>query len=303
MALPPTLRSPVDERAWLIDGTAYVFRAFFSVRMLHAPDGTPVNALLGLANTLRRLYGQRRPRWVGVCFDAGARTFRNDIDPQYKANRGDPPEELVPQFDLCRALTEKMGLATYSRPGLEADDLLATLCADQRARGREVVLVSGDKDLGQLLGEGVRQYDLARDVEWGAEDLPDRMGVRAEQICDYLGLMGDSTDNIPGVRGVGPVAARALLSHFCDLNAIYEDLAAVEALPVRGAKSLRQRLEQGREDAERSRRLATLVLDAPLDLAEESLVPGSPRADWMNFCQRVGLAGFGQRWELDRAST
>ena len=133
------------------------------------------------------------------------------------------------------------------------------------------MLVSGDKDLGQLLDDGVRLYDLAKGDEFGAADVPTRMGVRAEQIVDLLALMGDSSDNIPGVRGVGPKAACALLDHFDDLEAIYAGLDAVPSLPVRGAKSLRAKLEACREDAERSRVLATVRRDVPLGLEVDDM--------------------------------
>lgn len=273
----------------LVDGTAYVFRSFFSVRPLQAPDGTPVNAVLGLGTTLRRLLRERRPEWTAVAFDAGPKTFRNEIDPAYKANRGEPPEELVPQFELCLQLSRAMGLPTFCVEGFEADDLLATLAADQRRRRREVLLVSADKDLGQLLRPGVRQYDLARDDEWGEEDLPERMGVRAAQVCDLLALMGDKTDNIPGVRGVGAVAAKALLHRFEDLDAIYADLDEVARLPVRGARSLADRLRAGESDARRSRELARLVDDLPLALGPQALRYRGPSSELEAFCLRWGL--------------
>lgn len=285
----------MDHRAWLIDGTAYVFRSYYSVRPVHAPDGTPVHAALGLGMTLARLLREADPRWIAVAFDAGPTTFRNEIDPLYKANRAAPPEDLVPQFDLCRSLSEQMGLATFCQPGFEADDLLATLCRDQRGRGREVLLVSGDKDLGQLLGPRVRQYDLARGQEWGAEDLPERMGVRPEQVCDFLALMGDASDNVPGVKGVGKVAATALLARFEDLEAIYADLDAVGALPIRGAKHLAARLQRGRDDAWRSRRLVELVDDLQLGLDDATLDRRPPHPKLGEFCTRWGLPDLGRR--------
>lgn len=251
-------------RACLVDGTAYLFRGYYSVRPMHAADGTPVNAIVGLGNALVRVLRQHRPTHVGVAFDAGRFNFRHRIDPAYKANRGDPPADLVPQFDLARALTEAMGLATFCVPDFEADDVLATLTTHARAAGLEVLLVSGDKDLGQLLEPGVDQYDLGRGEQWSGADLPARIGVRWDQVCDLLALAGDGSDNISGVRGVGPKAATALLAAFDDLDAIYARLDEVPDLPVRGAKTLRDRLAAGRVDAERSRVLATVRRDVPL---------------------------------------
>ncbi len=252
--------------AYLIDGLAYVFRSFYGMRSMSAPDGTPINAVFGLGMTLQKLLNEHEPELVACCFDAGADTFRNEMFPAYKANRGSPPEELVPQFDLCRELAARMGLATVMAPGYEADDLIATLTGRLRAAGHEVVIVTGDKDLAQLLAPGVRIYNLAKDDWWTAAGVPGRMGVRADQVGDYLALTGDAADNIPGVRGVGPKAAVALLAEFDNLEAIYADLARVAALPVRGARSLRGKLEAGRDSARLSRRLVTLDSAAPCEL-------------------------------------
>lgn len=255
----------MSEHACLIDGTAYLFRGYYSVRPMTAPDGTPVNAVAGLGNALVRVLRERRPTHVAVAFDAGRFNFRHRIDPAYKANRGDPPDDLVPQFDLARQLTEAMGLATYCVEDFEADDVLATLTTHALEARLPVLLVSGDKDLGQLLQPGVAQYDLGRGESWTGEDLPARMGVRWDQICDLLALAGDSSDNIPGVRGVGPKAATALLGALGSVDGIYAQLDAVAALPVRGARTLRDRLEAGRAAAERCRQLAAVRRDVPLD--------------------------------------
>ena len=286
----------MNEHACLIDGTAYLFRGYYSVRPVHAADGTPVNAVLGLGNALARLLRDRDPSHVAVAFDAGRYTFRHRIDPAYKANRGDPPEDLVPQFALAQQLTEAMGLATIGVPDFEADDVLATLTTISRESALDVVLVSGDKDLGQLLEPGVRLFDLARAIEFGAEDLPARMGVRADQLVDLLALMGDSSDNIPGVRGVGPKAASALLGHFDSLEAIYASLEEVETLSVRGARSLRRKLEEFRADAERSRELATVRRDVPLGLEVDDLRwEGADPDALVEFTARWSLGGLADR--------
>ena len=176
----------MPETVYLIDTMAYVFRSFYGMRSMSAPDGTPINAVFGLGMTLQRFLAGHDPKMVACCFDAGSRTFRNDIFPEYKANRGDPPEELVPQFDLCRALVEHMGFPVAMTPGFEADDLIASLTVRLREAGHEVVIVSGDKDLAQLLEPGVRIYNLAKDQWWDAEGVPDRMGVRACQVVKIV---------------------------------------------------------------------------------------------------------------------
>ena len=283
----------MSELACLVDGTAYLFRGYYSVRPMQAPDGTPVNGVVGMGNALARLLRDRRPSHVGVAFDAGRFNFRHRIDPTYKANRTEPPPELVPQFDLAKQLSEAMGLATFCIADYEADDVLATLTAHARAAGLRVLLVSGDKDLGQLLGPGVSQYDLGRDDEWTGEHLPTRIGVRPEQVRDLLALAGDSSDNIPGVRGVGPKAAIALLAAFGDLDGIYARLDEVEALPLRGAKALRAKLEAGRELALRCRTLACVCEDVPLDTGD----PPASRLRWQG-ADREQLETFTRQWGL-----
>lgn len=284
----------MPESAYLIDATAYVFRSYYAMRPIAASDGTPVNAVFGLGMTLQKLLRDHTPALAACCFDAGSHTFRNDLYPDYKANRGAPPPDLAPQFDLCRELAARMGFATAVCPGFEADDLLATLAARLRADGHEVVIVSGDKDLAQLLAPGVRLYNLARDDWWDAAGVPRRLGVRADQVVDLLALTGDAVDNVPGVRGVGPKAAQALLAAFDDLASIYDDLDRVATLPVRGAKSLRGKLDRGREAAWLSRRLVELAADAPCDLARDDLrYAGADGA---------ALDAFAQAWGLGRVA-
>ena len=280
----------------LIDGTAYLFRGYYSVRPSTSPDGTPVHAVIGLGNALARFLREREPSHVAVAFDAGRFNFRHRLDPTYKANRSEPPDDLVPQFDLAKELTEAMGLTTVCIPDYEADDVLATLTTIARDDGRDVLLVSGDKDLGQLLEPGVRLFDLAKREEFGHEDVPARMGVRADQVVDLLALMGDSSDNIPGVRGVGPKAAVALLGRFDSLDAIYADLDAVAALPIRGARNLAAKLVEHREAAERSRVLATVRRDVPMGLGTDDLEwEGADADDLVGFTARWGLGGLADR--------
>jgi DNA polymerase-1 len=279
------------QTAYLIDGMAYVFRAYYAMRSMSAPDGTPINAVFGLGMTLQKFLNAHRPPLVACCLDAGAHTHRNELYPLYKANRGAPPPDLVPQFDLCRELVTALGIPVAMCPGFEADDLIATLTDRLRAARHPVVIVSGDKDLAQLVGPGVQIYDLAKDTWWDETSIPARLGVRAGQVLDLLALTGDAVDNIPGVPGVGPKAAVALLSAFANLESIYADLARIESLPLRGARALRQRLERGRDSAFLSYRLASLVREAPCDLAAEDLrYQGAESAVLAAFAERWGLA-------------
>lgn len=276
--------------AWLIDGMAYVFRSYYGMRPLAAPDGTPVNAVFGLGMTLQKFLKDHRPELAACCFDAGVATFRNELYPPYKANRGEPPADLLPQFDLCRELTARMGFATAVSPGFEADDIIATLTGRLLENGHQVVIVSGDKDLAQLLQPGVRLYDLARD-RWRDEcDVPGWLGVQASQVVDLQALTGDTVDNVPGVRGVGPKAAAALLGAYRNLDAVYDDLDGIERLPLRGAAGLRRRLEEGRAMARLCRQLVALRNDAPCGVDVTQLA----------YCGADGpaLDEFAARWGL-----
>lgn len=284
----------MPQTVYLIDTMAYVFRSFFAMRSMSAPDGTPINAVFGLGMTLQKFLGDFQPSMAACCFDAGAKTFRHELYPAYKANRGAPPEELVPQFDLCRELVEKMGFATVMTPGFEADDLIATLTTRLREKNHEVVIVTGDKDLAQLLEPGVRIYNLAKGEWWDEAGVPDRMGVRATQIIDYLALTGDAVDNIPGVRGVGPKAATALLAEFPNLDAIYDNLERVESLKVRGAKSLRKKLEIDHANALLSWKLADLDHEAPCNLEIGDL--------GYSGAEKSRIEAFATKWGLGRVA-
>ncbi len=276
--------------AWLIDGMAYVFRSYYGVRPIAAPDGTPVNAVFGLGMTLQKLLKDHKPEHVACCFDAGQRTFRSDLYPPYKQNRGEAPEDLIPQFDLCRALAGHMGMATVMVPGFEADDIIATLTTRLLASGHEVVIVSGDKDLAQLLRPGVRQYDLSKEQWRTHDDVPAWMGVHAHQVVDLQALTGDQVDNVPGVRGVGPKAAVALLEVYGTLEAIYADLDGVEALPIRGAAGLRRKLEEGREMAHLCRQLVQLHHDVPCGIETTELAyTGADSETLEAFAEQWGL--------------
>ncbi len=256
---------------YLIDASIFVFKAWFSLPdSLTDAQGRPVNAAQGYAGFLLRFLRERRPRQLAVAFDESLTTsFRNQIYPPYKANRELPPPELEHQFALCRAFTRALGVAEFASDTYEADDIIATLAARLRPADG-VVVVSRDKDLAQLVGPADRLWDGAGEM-FDQAALRARFGVETTQLCDYQGLVGDAVDNIPGVVGVGPKAAAALLSARADLEAIYADLPAVESLDVRGARRLRGLLETHRDAAFLSRELATLHTGVPLDIDARGL--------------------------------
>jgi len=257
----------------LIDASFFVFRAYYSVGMeMTDGDGQPVNAVYGFGRFLGDLLEEAKPAHVAVAFDESlSSSFRNAIYPAYKANREPAPPELKRQFGLCRELCRLLGLAEFGSPTHEADDIIGTIAARLRASGHCTVLVTRDKDLAQLVRDGDHYWDYAGARRFAYGDIEGQFGVRPERMADYLALTGDSVDNIPGVPGVGPKTAAALLRDFVSLEDIYEGLERVGTLPIRGAGKLAEKLAQHREAAYFARRLTTIACDMPLDVSAETL--------------------------------
>lgn len=249
----------------LIDGPVYVFRAYHSLPPMTAPDGTPTNAAYGFANALIKYLADTSATHAAVAFDFSGGSFRNAIEPEYKAQRGAPPDDLVPQFELCVRVARALGLAVFAREGYEADDLLATLADRLLADGASSRVVTSDKDLAQLVREDARivAYDLARDELRDADGVRSKFGVDPDQIPDYLGLVGDAVDNLPGVPGVGPKGAGAALRAFGKIEHIPADPREWEGVGVRGAARIAALIDAHRERALRTRELATVVRDVP----------------------------------------
>lgn len=294
-AAPAT--SEVGPELLVVDATALLFRAFFGMQPRYSPAGVPIGAVLGLAQLLSQVVRRRRPRHVALVYDAGRETFRNRIDPRYKAQRGEPPPELVPQFELALRLGQALGFAAYSVPDYEADDLMATLARRAREAGASARLVSVDKDVCQLVRDaapGVCVEDPRTAEVCDEAGVRQRMGVAPGRVVDAMALIGDSSDNIPGVRGVGPRAAVALLEAFENLEGIYADLGRVEALDLRGARGLARKLEAGRAEAFLARELVRLCDAAPVD--EVAAAPGRAAAP----CGPGGLLAH-TRWHGPRA--
>jgi 5'-3' exonuclease len=249
----------------LIDAPVYVFRAYYSMPPMSAPDGTPTNAAYGFANTLIKYLVEARVSHCAVAFDHSGESFRNAIEPGYKAQRGDPPEDLVPQFDLCRRVARALGLAVFSKRDYEADDLLATLAERLVAQGASARIVTSDKDLTQVVREDGRivAYDLARDEVRDADGVRQKFGVDPQQIPDYLGLVGDSVDNLPGVPGVGPKSASAALRAFGQIEHIPADPLEWAELGIRGSARVAGLIDAHRERALRTRDVASVCRDVP----------------------------------------
>ena len=269
---------------YLVDASVYIFRAWFSM-----PDdfvnaaGEPTNAVYGFSGFLCNLLEQTAADHVAVAFDVSlSSSFRNEIYPEYKANRDPAPEELKRQFAWARSVAEAMGLRCYADPRYEADDLIGTLATYWRERGHPVCVVTADKDLAQLVGDNDSWWDFSRNNRLDARQLTEKFGVAPEQMADYLALTGDSVDNIPGVPGVGPKTASALLRFFGDLDSLFERIDEVPFLSIRGAKSLHRKLADHRETAELARRLTVIDTTVESALAEPDIRRGDTDAVALN---------------------
>jgi DNA polymerase I len=267
-------REPVH----LVDASYFVFRAYYSVGIeMTDVNDEPVNALYGFGRFLGDLLEEAKPAHIAVAFDESlSSSFRSEIFPAYKANREPAPPELKRQFALCRELCRLLGIAEFSSPTHEADDIIGTIAARFRERGHSSVLVTRDKDLAQLIRDGDAYWDYAGERRYGYADIEGQFGVRPERMADFLALTGDTVDNIPGIPGVGPKTAAALLRAFASLEEIYEGLEKVPKLPIRGAGKLPGRLREHREAAFFARRLTTIACDMPLEVTAESIARRAP---------------------------
>jgi len=265
-------------QTYLIDASIFVFRAWFTIPDdMTDPQRNPVNAVYGYARFLGDFLEQVKPDYVAAAFDVSLTTsFRNELYPDYKANRESAPPELKRQFAQCREITRALGVRECADSTYEADDLIGTLAAGLRRSGHALTIVSRDKDLLQLLEDGDSFWDFAGGKTIRHHEVPQAFGVRAEQMPDFLGLAGDAVDNIPGVPGVGQKTAARLLAHFDHLEDLYDDLPRIATLPLRGAAGVIKRLAEHRAQAELCRELARIRCDAPMDVSESSVARQPP---------------------------
>ena len=237
------------------------------------PDGTPVNAVYGFTNMLIKLIQDTDADHIAVIFDAARKTFRNDIYPEYKAQRPPPPEELIPQFELVREATRAMNVACIEMDGFEADDLIASYAKAAKEAGAEVTIVSSDKDLMQLVDDHVTMFDAMKNREIGADQVVEKFGVGPDKVIHVQALAGDSTDNVPGVPGIGVKTAAQLIEEYGDLEGVLSHAEEIKQ-PKR-----RQSLIEHAEDARVSMKLVTLRDDVPLPMAMADLLVKPPEPD------------------------
>ena len=266
-------------RLILVDGSSYLFRAFHALPPLANSKGLNTGAAKGVIGMLKRLQADNPNDQLVVIFDAKGPTFRNEIYSDYKANRPPMPEELREQIEPIHNVIRAMGLPLISISGVEADDVIGTLSKMATAEKRPVLISTGDKDMAQLVNDYVTLVNTMTQVVMDRDGVVEKFGVPPELIIDLLALMGDSVDNIPGVAGVGEKTALALLQNLGGISDIYSQLDRVAELPIRGAKSLGEKLSASKEIAELSYVLATIKTDCELALSESDLRSSSPDTD------------------------
>ena len=286
-----------EARTYLIDASPYIFRSFFSLpSSMTDAAGNQANAVYGFARFLLKLLREERPAAVAVCFDGSLTTsFRNRLYEPYKQGRELPPAALERQLDDCRQAAISLGLACAVDREYEADDLIASLCREVSDRGGSVTVVSSDKDLAQLVTDEVEWLDAAKGLRLDTGAVIERLGVPPRQIVDLLALAGDTVDNIPGARGVGPKTAVRLLALYRDIDDLYHRLDELPSSGLRGAAGLARRLAEQEETVRLSRRLATLAHDAPTGVDLDALsLRHLDTAGFGAFCSARGFEQLGR---------
>ncbi|WP_456448292.1 DNA polymerase I, partial [Thiolapillus sp.] len=253
----------------LVDGSSYLFRAYHALPPLTNSRGEPTGAIVGVVNMLRKLIKDYQPKYMAVVFDAPGKTFRDDLYDQYKANRPPAPEDLKAQIDRLHEIVRAMGLPVLVVDGVEADDVIGTLARQAAEQGMTTLVSTGDKDMAQLVNDHVSLIDTMSNRYLDAEGVVEKFGVKPEQIIDYLALMGDASDNIPGVPKCGPKTAAKWLGQYDSLDGL---VAHADEIKGKIGESLRASLEQ----LPLSKQLTTIKTDVPLDLRPEDLKPGKP---------------------------
>lgn len=263
----------------LVDGSSYLYRAYHAFPPLTNSVGEPTGAMYGVLNMLRSLLLQYQPTHVAVVFDAKGKTFRDELFEHYKSHRPPMPDDLRAQIEPLHAMVKAMGLPLLAVSGVEADDVIGTLACEADKKGRPVLISTGDKDMAQLVTPNVTLINTMSNTILGPEEVVTKYGVPPELIIDFLALMGDSSDNIPGVPGVGEKTAQALLQGLGGLDSLYAAPEKIAELSFRGAKTMAAKLEQNKEVAYLSYQLATIKTDVPLELTSEQLEVQQPATE------------------------
>lgn len=270
---PPTLKG--DEKSspqlYLLDGSSYIYRAYYGIGDLATSSGMPTNAVFGFTRMLLDLLRENRPEYLAVVFDRPREeTFRRHIYPAYKANRHDMPEDLALQIPYIRQILQALKIPALEAPGFEADDVIATLAQRHAAQGFQVTVVTGDKDLLQIVSDRISLLDTMKDKRSGPQEVLDRFGVSPELVPDILGLAGDTSDNIPGVPGIGEKTAAELVRRFGSLEGVFKWQSLVNG------KKRKENLQTYAEQARLSKTLATVCYDVAMEVSLAELQSQSP---------------------------
>jgi len=284
----------MKKRVYVIDAMNYIFRAYFSIpNNVTSPKGTLTNAVLGYLRTLLRIINEAKPEYIAAAFEK-SNSFRNTIFAAYKANRKQPPEELEAQFDYCRRITEAIGVKCMEVDDYEADDVIGTIAERMSELGYKVVVVTGDKDMSQLVSDAVNVYDMAKGAWLDEAAVRERFGVAPKQIPDLLALHGDHVDNIPGVMGVGEKIARQILSVYSGIEDLTDADLGVK-LKFRGRDEILRRIRENMETVRLSRKLATICREAPIEVSPEILrYRRADRHSADKLCRELGFASMMQ---------
>ena len=279
----------MKQPVYVIDAMNYIFRAYHALPdNITSPDGMLTNAVLGYTRTLLRIIKERKPEYMAAAFEKNT-SFRNSIFADYKATRKQTPDDLEAQFDYCRKITEAIGIVCMEVDDYEADDVIGTIATRMSTLGHPVVVVTGDKDMSQLVSTHVQVYDIAKEHWLDETAVREKFGVAPGQIPDLLALHGDHVDNIPGVRGVGEKTAREILSVCQTVEDLVDaDLAA--KFRFRGRDEILRRIRENMETVRISRKLATICCEAPIDVSPEVVrYRRGDRRTLDSLCQELGF--------------
>ncbi len=247
------------KKLYLIDVSSMFFRAFYAIRPLTSPSGLPVNAIYGFLSMITKLMKEEKPEYMVFCYDRKEPSFRKEMYQDYKAHRSEMPEDLGKQIPYIKGLADILGIPSLEVPSFEADDIIGTLTKYGRRQGMEVIIVSGDKDFAQLIEDHVVIFDTMKDVRYDAKLAFEKWGVRPDQFIDFLSIIGDTSDNIPGVKGIGEKGAIKLLEQYQHIEEIYEKIDKVEP------KGIREKLIASKDNCLISKKLVTITTDIPID--------------------------------------
>jgi len=277
--------NPENKKFFLIDISSIIFRAFYAIRPLTSPSGMPTNAIYGVVSMLLKLIKDHKVKNIICCFDRKDPSFRKDLYEAYKANRTEMPEDLIPQMDYIRRIIDLMGIQCIDKESYEADDLIGSFCHLAQKQKITSIIVSGDKDFCQLIGDFVFMLDTMKDSLTGVDEVFKKYEVKVEQFVDYLAIVGDSSDNVPGVKGLGPKGAAKLLNQFQSLNGIYENIESITG-------STKQKLLDNKELAFLSQKLVTIKTDIDLQIEDLEKFSILKNAKWNELSQILEELGF-----------